>query len=298
MRSWQARRGQIVFCCLLVSCLPKELGFAAEETAAGTAGEASGGDVANGGAAAAGSGATTGSGGTGGSGGEAPCEPVGSSCAGSATIVRCGPDGDVSTELCSEPFPVCIDDGVCVECQPDSSRSCYTGPEQTRDVGACESGTQPCLSNRSWSANCEEETLPSNETCDGVDNDCDGEIDEDLGSTTCGTGACRRTVQNCVSAAVQACQPLAPMTESCNGIDDDCNGTPDNLPSVSCGSQCNPPCSGGQPNPNQCQTICPTAMCTGTFCCVTTASCLNGTPCPAGTQARPHSNGRACACCY
>jgi hypothetical protein len=33
--------------------------------------------------------------------------------------------------------------------------------------------------------------------CDGVDNDCDGEVDDGLATLTCGTGACLRTVDTC-----------------------------------------------------------------------------------------------------
>ena len=79
---------------------------------------------------------------------------------------------------------------------------------------------------------------PTLEVCDGADNDCDGSIDESLGSTTCGVGPCQRTVQNCISGTVQTCNPLTPSTESCNNIDDDCNGVIDNglSQSQNCGS--------------------------------------------------------------
>jgi hypothetical protein len=61
-----------------------------------------------------------------------------------------------------------------------------------------------------------------------VDNDCDGSIDEALGSTTCGVGACARTVQNCVGGVTQTCQPGSPSTEVCDGRDNDCDGAADN----------------------------------------------------------------------
>jgi hypothetical protein len=60
-----------------------------------------------------------------------------------------------------------------------------------------------------------------------VDDDCDGATDEDLGSTTCGIGACTRTIDNCVGGVVQSCTPGDPSTETCNGVDDDCDGTAD-----------------------------------------------------------------------
>ena len=62
------------------------------------------------------------------------------------------------------------------------------------------------------------------ERCNGLDDDCDGLIDEDLGSTTCGIGACQRTVQNCANGIPQTCVPDLPGQETCNNIDDDCDG--------------------------------------------------------------------------
>jgi hypothetical protein len=68
----------------------------------------------------------------------------------------------------------------------------------------------------------------SGETCDGVDNDCDGVIDN-LGEFTCGLGACQRTVAACTGGVLGVCVPAAPTTtlDDCNGIDDDCDGAVD-----------------------------------------------------------------------
>jgi hypothetical protein len=74
---------------------------------------------------------------------------------------------------------------------------------------------------------CDEGFL-SNESCNGVDDDCDGEVDE-LGTFTCGVGVCARTVPACSGGTVSVCRPLAPAATSdgCNGVDDDCDGAVD-----------------------------------------------------------------------
>ncbi|MEW6298613.1 MAG: putative Ig domain-containing protein, partial [Thermodesulfobacteriota bacterium] len=63
------------------------------------------------------------------------------------------------------------------------------------------------------------------EGCDGSDDDCDDQIDEELGQMTCGVGLCQRTVENCVAGTAQTCTPGTPADETCgNGIDEDCDG--------------------------------------------------------------------------
>ncbi len=66
-------------------------------------------------------------------------------------------------------------------------------------------------------------------TCDGVDDDCDGSIDEDYVTTptNCGTGACSSTGQReCQSGSeFDTCTPApaAPNDATCDGVDDDCD---------------------------------------------------------------------------
>ncbi len=77
---------------------------------------------------------------------------------------------------------------------------------------------------------------PSTEVCDGADNDCDFQIDEGLGTTICGVGACEVTQANCIGGVPHTCTPGSPTAEVCDNVDNNCNGSTDEgLGSTTCG---------------------------------------------------------------
>src|SRR5206468_3211228 len=76
------------------------------------------------------------------------------------------------------------------------------------------------------------------ETCNNIDDDCDGQTDNGL-SMTCGSGvgACHTGLSYCTAGMWGTCMgEVRPTTESCNNVDDDCDGVVDNGLSRVCGS--------------------------------------------------------------
>lgn len=115
-----------------------------------------------------------------------------------------------------------------------SGSACYDGPAETSGVGRCRGGSVECETETM--ALCVGEVVPEAEACNGTDDDCDGEIDEDLELGSCeatGVGQCAGGVLTCRRGAT-VCAGSEPDEESCNGTDNDCDGTVDNGTDVAC----------------------------------------------------------------
>src|SRR4051794_37649503 len=72
-----------------------------------------------------------------------------------------------------------VDDGC--SCTPGDVRRCFIGPPGKRNVGGCTDGTQTCIGSEFgvWD-DCVGSIGPNPETCDGLDNDCNGCADDQL----------------------------------------------------------------------------------------------------------------------
>jgi hypothetical protein len=117
------------------------------------------------------------------------------------------------------------------------------------ETGACLFGTQTC-SNGVWGG-CTGGILAVQETCNGLDDDCDGQIDEDsncctAGQRECGsatnTGECRKGTSACGANGLwgECTGETGPQAEVCNdGKDNDCDGLTDSADVIDCaGSTC------------------------------------------------------------
>jgi hypothetical protein len=133
-------------------------------------------------------------------------------------------DGDVSVN----PGAPEVCDGKENDCNlstPDGyGESWYGNVCDGSDADLCTGGIYVCADGIQT---CTDDADDEVEICDGLDNDCDGQIDEDLGTTTCGIGVCERTINTCIGGEVQTCTPRSP-TEfpeiTCNDIlDNDCD---------------------------------------------------------------------------
>jgi hypothetical protein len=175
--------------------------------------------------------------------GRGDCRPGRVACEGGQA--RCVPMTTGAPELC---------DGIDNDCDAMTDEDDVEGgaPCAGGGIGRCEGGIRHCVAGRPACVGIE----PRLERCDGVDDDCDGETDEDFDFDTdpahCGecdapcvrhpTHAATCEVRICVYTCVEGqadanedpddgceCALSNGGLERCDGIDNDCNGVVDDV---------------------------------------------------------------------
>ena len=137
---------------------------------------------------------------------------------------------DIPQELC---------DGIDNDCDGQTDENFDLGSPCTVSNGACTAVGKFVCAPDELSVVCDAVApIPEEEVCDGVDNDCDGKIDEDLTkpcSNSCGEG-----ISVCTLGVWSECRITKPAVEKCDGIDNDCDGLVDE------GFHVGEPCTVGQ----------------------------------------------------
>ncbi len=150
-----------------------------------------------------------------------------------------------STETCNNVDDDCdgtVDEGV--------TRVCYAGAAGTftgtcpgancNPHGACDGVTQACSAGvfPACTAATPGQTFPGVESCNNIDDDCDGTTDEGLSGGACTTGqlgVCGPGTERCMNGGLTCQRNVNPGTEQCNNLDDDCDGTiDDNVTPLRC----------------------------------------------------------------
>ncbi len=138
-------------------------------------------------------------------------------------------------------------------CSSGEESDCYTGPSNTLNVGVCKTGKMSCAGGEAWGS-CENEILPTDEICNGLDDDCNGSVDKTIegevlkvkcysgnpSELTANNSRCKEGYKTCTNGNLsnECVGEIKPIEEQCgNSIDDDCDGEVDEdcvAPIVTC----------------------------------------------------------------
>jgi hypothetical protein len=159
-------------------------------------------------------------------------------CRGGSYCVRLATTGDsVCLQNCQAEIPSCPRGFDCLNsiltptpgpvCTPVGERCCIDADQDDHGFGVGCRGTDCNESNPAVYSG-------ATEGCNGVDDNCDGNVDEGNpggGGLCAGSapGVCGAGMLTCTTGAL-ACMPnvlVGSMTESCNNLDDDCDGPVD-----------------------------------------------------------------------
>ncbi|MCE9576021.1 MAG: hypothetical protein K8W52_22910 [Deltaproteobacteria bacterium] len=113
--------------------------------------------------------------------------------------------------------------------------------------GVChQTGVYVCAANGLGVTCTAPQGVAGTETCNGLDDDCDGQTDElplPVVGTVCApaAGNCQPGLWACTNGALVCGNPGSGTTEVCNGVDDDCDQLIDESPLPGEGNQCTDP---------------------------------------------------------